>query len=262
MYIPGGRAAYPSTVLMTALPARVAGVRRSSGHATSRGRPRGSGRARRGATGGVTEAYRVGGAQAIAALAYGTATIRRVDKIVARANVYVALAKSRVFGEVGIDMVAGQAKSSSWLTARPIPNGSRPIFSPRPSMTRWLAPSCSPTPRRCAPCRARARAPARRAAPTRHRRRGHRAPRGPRARREPRRRGRSGQPVAPEHLELLVSVPPRCCRACGRGRGVSRRPDAGSRRRLRRGPSHVLPTAGTRGSRRRSAWRISSSARA
>src|SRR5262249_56251463 len=59
---------------------------------------------------GVTEGYRVGGAQAIAALAYGTPTIRRVDKIVGPGNVYVALAKSRVFGEVGIDMVAGPSE--------------------------------------------------------------------------------------------------------------------------------------------------------
>ncbi len=83
VYVPGGRAAYPSTVLMTVIPARVAGV---------------------------TEAYRVGGAQAVAALAYGTETIRRVDKIVGPGNIYVALAKSRVFGDVGIDMVAGPSE--------------------------------------------------------------------------------------------------------------------------------------------------------
>src|SRR6185295_6096069 len=59
---------------------------------------------------GVTEAYRVGGAQAVAALAYGTDTIRRVDKIVGPGNIYVALAKARVFGEVGIDMLAGPSE--------------------------------------------------------------------------------------------------------------------------------------------------------
>src|SRR3989442_1408236 len=59
---------------------------------------------------GVTEGYRLGGAQAVAALAYGTATIRRVDKIVGPGNIYVALAKARVFGEVGIDMVAGPSE--------------------------------------------------------------------------------------------------------------------------------------------------------
>ena len=111
VYIPGGRAAYPSTVLMTAIPARVAGVRdivlvtppRADGGVD----PVVLAAAR---LAGVTEGYRVGGAQAIGALAYGTKTIRRVDKIVGPGNVYVALAKSRVFGEVGIDMVAGPSE--------------------------------------------------------------------------------------------------------------------------------------------------------
>jgi histidinol dehydrogenase len=111
VYIPGGRAAYPSTVLMTALPARVAGVREivlvTPPRADGAIEPVVLAAAR---LAGVTEAYRVGGAQAIAALAYGTDTIRRVDKIVGPGNVYVALAKSRVFGEVGIDMVAGPSE--------------------------------------------------------------------------------------------------------------------------------------------------------
>jgi len=111
IYIPGGRAAYPSTVLMTALPARVAGVREivlvTPPSADGRVEPAVLAAAR---LAGVTEGYRIGGAQAIAALAYGTATIRRVDKIVGPGNVYVALAKSRVFGEVGIDMVAGPSE--------------------------------------------------------------------------------------------------------------------------------------------------------
>jgi histidinol dehydrogenase len=111
VYIPGGRAAYPSTVLMTAVPARVAGVREivlvtpPSAHGGVEPAVLAAAR-----LAGVTEAYRIGGAQAIAALAYGTATIRRVDKIVGPGNVYVALAKSRVFGEVGIDMVAGPSE--------------------------------------------------------------------------------------------------------------------------------------------------------
>jgi histidinol dehydrogenase len=111
VYIPGGRAAYPSTVLMTAIPARVAGVR----EVVLVSPPGRDGRldaavlaAARVA--GVTEGYRLGGAQAVAALAYGTASIRRVDKIVGPGNVYVALAKLRVFGEVGIDMVAGPSE--------------------------------------------------------------------------------------------------------------------------------------------------------
>jgi histidinol dehydrogenase len=111
VYVPGGRAAYPSTVLMTVIPARVAGVKEivlvsppsadKSLNAVVLAAAR---------VAGVTEAYRVGGAQAVAALAYGTETIRRVDKIVGPGNIYVALAKSRVFGDVGIDMVAGPSE--------------------------------------------------------------------------------------------------------------------------------------------------------
>jgi histidinol dehydrogenase len=111
VYVPGGRAAYPSTVLMTVVPARVAGVRDIVLVTPP---------ARDGAVNpvvlaaariaGVTEVYRVGGAQAIAALAYGTTTIRRVDKVVGPGNVYVAVAKARVFGRVGIDMVAGPSE--------------------------------------------------------------------------------------------------------------------------------------------------------
>ena len=111
IYIPGGRAAYPSTVLMTAIPARVAGVREivlvtppaadGTVDATVLAAAR---------IAGVTEGWRIGDAQAVAALAYGTATIRRVAKIVGPGNIYVALAKQRVFGEVGIDMVAGPSE--------------------------------------------------------------------------------------------------------------------------------------------------------
>jgi histidinol dehydrogenase len=111
IYIPGGRAAYPSTVLMTAIPARVAGVREIA-LVTPPG-PDGSVDATVLAAAriaGVTEGWRIGGAHAVAALAYGTSTIRRVDKIVGPGNIYVALAKQRVFGEVGIDMVAGPSE--------------------------------------------------------------------------------------------------------------------------------------------------------
>ncbi|HYB43993.1 MAG TPA: histidinol dehydrogenase [Candidatus Methylomirabilis sp.] len=111
IYVPGGRAAYPSTVLMTALPARVAGVRDivlvSPPGADRSLNPAVLAAAR---IAGVTEAYRIGGAQAIAALAYGTETVQRVDKIVGPGNIYVALAKAQVFGEVGIDMVAGPSE--------------------------------------------------------------------------------------------------------------------------------------------------------
>ncbi len=111
VYVPGGRAAYPSTVLMTVVPARVAGVREIvlvSPPAADKSLNAAVLAAARIA--GVTMAYRVGGAQAVAALAYGTETIPRVDKIVGPGNVYVALAKAQVFGDVGIDMVAGPSE--------------------------------------------------------------------------------------------------------------------------------------------------------
>ncbi len=111
VYVPGGRAAYPSTVLMTVVPARVAGVQEivllSPPGADKSLNPAVLAAAR---IAGVTEAYRVGGAQAIAAAAYGTATIRRVDKIVGPGNIYVALAKGQVYGDVGIDMIAGPSE--------------------------------------------------------------------------------------------------------------------------------------------------------
>jgi histidinol dehydrogenase len=126
LYVPGGTAAYPSSVLMNAVPASVAGVARvvmvvpapdgklnplvlAAAH-----------------LGGVSEIYRVGGAQAVAALAYGTATIAPVAKIVGPGNAYVAAAKRLVFGKVGIDMIAGpsevlviadQTGNASWIAA-------------------------------------------------------------------------------------------------------------------------------------------------
>jgi histidinol dehydrogenase len=126
LYVPGGTAAYPSSVLMNAIPAKVAGVERvvmtvpapegvlnplvlAAAHLV-----------------GVDEIYRVGGAQAVAALAYGTATIAPVDKIVGPGNAYVAAAKRRVFGRVGIDMIAGpseilvvadRANDPAWIAA-------------------------------------------------------------------------------------------------------------------------------------------------
>lgn len=107
LYVPGGKAAYPSTVLMNAIPARVAGVEELVMTVPT---PRGERNAlvlAAAHVGGVTQAFAVGGAQAIAALAYGTETIRPVDKIVGPGNAYVAAAKRRVFGQVGIDMIAG-----------------------------------------------------------------------------------------------------------------------------------------------------------
>ncbi len=110
LYVPGGKAAYPSSVLMNALPARVAGVGRIAmcvpcpgGHLE----PLVLAAAKRA---GVSEIYRVGGAQAVAAMAYGTATIGAVDRIVGPGNAYVAEAKRQVFGRVGIDGIAGPSE--------------------------------------------------------------------------------------------------------------------------------------------------------
>jgi histidinol dehydrogenase len=110
LYVPGGAATYPSSVIMNAVPAKVAGCRRlAMVMPTPDGRlnPLVLAAAR---IAGVDEIYRVGGAQAIAALAYGTATIAPVDKIVGPGNAYVAAAKRRVFGVVGIDMIAGPSE--------------------------------------------------------------------------------------------------------------------------------------------------------
>ncbi|WP_328838654.1 histidinol dehydrogenase [Methylobrevis albus] len=110
LYVPGGTASYPSSVLMNALPAKVAGVERLVMVVpTPDGKlnPLVLAAAR---LAGIDEIYRVGGAQAIAALAYGTATIAPVAKIVGPGNAYVAAAKRRVFGTVGIDMIAGPSE--------------------------------------------------------------------------------------------------------------------------------------------------------
>jgi histidinol dehydrogenase len=108
IYVPGGRAAYPSTVLMAALPARVAGVDEvvlcTPCGADLQVHPAVLAAAE---LAGVSAVYRVGGAHAVAAMAYGTASLPRVDKIVGPGNVYVAAAKRLVFGAVGIDMIAG-----------------------------------------------------------------------------------------------------------------------------------------------------------
>lgn len=110
LYVPGGKAAYPSSVLMNALPARVAGVSRIAMCVPcpdGRLNPLVLAAARRA---GVSEIYRVGGAQAVAAMAYGTATIAAVDRIVGPGNAYVAEAKRQVFGTVGIDSIAGPSE--------------------------------------------------------------------------------------------------------------------------------------------------------
>ena len=110
VYVPGGKAAYPSTVLMNTLPARVAGVREIIMVVPTPNGDRNDLVMAAGAIAGVDHVYTIGGAQAIAALAYGTQTIAQVDKIVGPGNAYVAEAKRRVFGVVGIDMVAGPSE--------------------------------------------------------------------------------------------------------------------------------------------------------
>ncbi len=107
LYVPGGRAAYPSSVIMNAVPAQVASVARLAITTPPGTLEINSVVAAAIDALGITEVYRVGGAQAIAALAFGTESIRRVDKIVGPGNVYVAAAKKLVYGAVGIDSIAG-----------------------------------------------------------------------------------------------------------------------------------------------------------
>ena len=110
IYVPGGKAAYPSSVLMSAVPAHVAGVGEIIMVVPT---PKGEKNAlvlAAAYVAGVTRAFTIGGAQAVAALAYGTATIPGVDKITGPGNAYVASAKRRVFGQVGIDMIAGPSE--------------------------------------------------------------------------------------------------------------------------------------------------------
>jgi histidinol dehydrogenase len=120
IYVPGGKATYPSSVLMNAIPAHVAGVSEIIMVVPTPARRDGSSKDSRGEKNlmvlaaayiaGVSRAFTIGGAQAVAALAYGTATIPKVDKITGPGNAYVAAAKRRVFGTVGIDMIAGPSE--------------------------------------------------------------------------------------------------------------------------------------------------------
>ena len=126
LYVPGGTAAYPSSVLMNAVPAKVAGVERVVMVVPSPDGKLNPLVLAAAQLGGVSEIYRVGGAQAVAALAYGTATIKPVAKIVGPGNAYVAAAKRLVFGKVGIDMIAGPSEvlviadrsaNANWIAA-------------------------------------------------------------------------------------------------------------------------------------------------
>ncbi len=110
IYVPGGKACYPSSVLMNAIPARVAGVEQLVMCSPAPGGILNPYILVAADIAGVNEIYRVGGAQAVAAMAYGTATIPKVDKIVGPGNIYVAVAKRSVFGQVDIDMIAGPSE--------------------------------------------------------------------------------------------------------------------------------------------------------
>jgi histidinol dehydrogenase len=120
IYVPGGKAAYPSSVLMNAIPAHVAGVQEIIMVVPTPAKDRSAAGASHGEknplvlaaayVAGVSRAFTIGGAQAVAALAYGTATVPAVDKITGPGNAYVAAAKRRVFGTVGIDMIAGPSE--------------------------------------------------------------------------------------------------------------------------------------------------------
>jgi len=110
IYVPGGKASYPSSVIMNAVPARVAGVGEIIMVAPSPGGEISPHVLVAASLAGVNRIFRIGGAQAVAALAYGTATIPQVDKITGPGNIYVATAKKLVFGQVGIDMIAGPSE--------------------------------------------------------------------------------------------------------------------------------------------------------
>lgn len=110
LYVPGGLATYPSSVLMNAIPAKVAGVERLAITVPTPGGEVNPLVLLAARLSGVDEIYRIGGAQAIAALAYGTETIKPVDKVTGPGNAFVAAAKRRVFGKVGIDMIAGPSE--------------------------------------------------------------------------------------------------------------------------------------------------------
>ncbi len=110
IYVPGGNASFPSTVLMNAIPARIAGVKRIVMVSPAKNGKQSPGVLYAAKKCGIKEIYSIGGAQSISALTYGTKTIKKVDKIVGPGNIYVTSAKKEVFGQVGIDMIAGPSE--------------------------------------------------------------------------------------------------------------------------------------------------------
>lgn len=145
LYVPGGTAAYPSSVLMNAVPAKIAGVK----EIVMVTPPTKEGKANpdilvAAAICGVDRVFLLGGAQAVAALAYGTETVPKVDKIVGPGNIYVATAKKLLYGVVDIDMIAGPSEILVLPTRRRNPNSWRRISCLRLSTTFWPPPSWSP----------------------------------------------------------------------------------------------------------------------
>ena len=137
VYVPGGTASYPSTVLMNCIPALVAGVKNIISTMTF-GVSVNPAIIYAAKKCGVKEIYRIGGAHSIAAFTYGTKTFKKVDKVVGPGNAFVALSKKEVFGEVGIDMIAGPSEVSiiadknsnaSWIAADLIAQAEHDIFS-------------------------------------------------------------------------------------------------------------------------------------
>jgi len=248
VYAPGGRAAYPSTVLMAAVPARVAGVREIV-LVTPPG-PDGTvapAVLAAAAIAGVTEGWRLGGAQAVAALAFGTATVRPVDKIVGPGNVWVTEAKRRVFGTVGIDLLAGPsevvvvadaAADPEWVAADLLAQAEHD------PMARAVAITDAPglLPRVAAALEARlARLPRRAIAAEALARHGALVLTGSLDEAV-----ELANRLAPEHLELLVAAPaallPRVRHAGAIFLGAHTPEVVGD---YVAGPNHVLPTAGT-----------------
>jgi histidinol dehydrogenase len=139
LYVPGGKAAYPSSVLMNAIPAKVAGVPEVVMVVPTPDGYRNPLVLAAAAVAGVDRVFTIGGAQAVGALAYGTQTIPAVDKIVGPGNAFVASAKRRVFGQVGIDMIAGPSEILVICDGTTPRIGSRWIYFLKLNTTNWLS---------------------------------------------------------------------------------------------------------------------------
>ncbi len=145
IYVPGGKANYPSSMLMNAIPAQVAGVKEIIATVPTAWTESGDLIFAAAALAGVDKIYTVGGAQAVAALAYGTQSIARVDKITGPGNIFVTIAKKMVFGDVGIDMIAGPSEFDVIADGSTDPDGVPWTCSRKRSMTNKRSRSSSVT---------------------------------------------------------------------------------------------------------------------